>query len=747
MLLRVSLPNNKIYTGNYIYNAQLSSHQVEYDIPASQSVPTVEEISTTGATDLKEYELELLKIYTRLLGRMNFSVSAAIKVFQDFKDIAALTSSLFKSNIGNTCRLFPEEITKQISACLASTEEKILKAQANLSSEHKLKSVLEKEDLLTLPEKKIFGEEQVQVGTSLKIQKKEVTIMPMKVDIKRFLSRPRVIDAILENQDNLEKNGSSINHFLTASRWKTIIKLFKGKTVIPIFIYNDDYGPDDGLSPHSKSNKVSGYYYKFPTLPESIASRLDCIFVAMLAKTIDIKSAGANKLLQILVDELKPLEDRGVQIGQKNIYITPVILVGDNMALNLNLGIHGHSGNYFCRFCYMPKADTGTSCVEDPHLIRTHEHYLMCINEINNRGNVYGILFETQLNKLRSFHFSSSLVADIMHDLFSGIFVYSLIELLKKAIESKKFTLVAFNKAKRDFDYGQRDKAYVIEDITPNHLKHCTIRSHAREIWTLIKYLPAIISKLLNANCPLRKFAGMMSDLLDICLKTSFTEGDLQDMQAKATSFNREFLRLFNTSENRRNLPPKAHYLLHYSRVVRSSGPLKYLWSMRFESKHQECKSYAKVCHSRRNICLSLAKKICYNNAHNLLNNEDLLINVTETKFKKVVQLKLASDDFKSFESCISSKFKGTSYTLGDFILSKCLRYAHKILEIGVNKTKDELMLVVGTYNIIYNTSTRLYKLAENCHVNSSKLITDFAYPPISINKFDGGFYLRYSEF
>lgn len=50
--------------------------------------------------------------------------------------------------------------------------------------------------------------------------------------------------------------------YYSGKSWKEIKKNYEEKDVIAIFLYNDDFGLDDGLIPHGPSNKVSGYYYR-----------------------------------------------------------------------------------------------------------------------------------------------------------------------------------------------------------------------------------------------------------------------------------------------------------------------------------------------------------------------------------------------------------------------------------------------------------------------------------------------------
>lgn len=58
-------------------------------------------------------------------------------------------------------------------------------------------------------------------------------------------------------------------------------------------------------------------------------------------------------------------------------------------------------------------------------------------------------------------------------------------------------------------------------------------------------------------------------------------------------------------------LKPKHHLMTHYGSIIRYSGPLKFIWCMRFEPKNKEMKGYTNATVSRRNLPYSLAKKCC----------------------------------------------------------------------------------------------------------------------------------------
>lgn len=283
----------------------------------------------------------------------------------------------------------------------------------------------------------------------------------------------------------------------------------------------------------------------------------------------------------------------------------------------------------------MPKEQTAICCREDIKLLRTKQHYEECIANITQTNNSknFGIKSTCALNNLKSFSVFENFSVDFMHDGFcGGVFHYGLIELLTKGISEKKFTLGGFNEAKNTFDYGSKEKQYRSEDVTFNG-KNYVLRCHAREMWSLIKHLSFILAKVLDTNDPLYKFGLRMMDLLDDCLKPSFSQMDIDKLGKSIEAFNKTFLELFSTYNPERPprlLPPKAHHLLHYPAVIKQSGPVKYLMCFRFEAKHQSMKSHARVMYSRRNLCYSLAKKICFHHARSLISNDNVVTKLKE---------------------------------------------------------------------------------------------------------------------
>lgn len=131
-------------------------------------------------------------------------------------------------------------------------------------------------------------------------------------------------------------------------------------------------------------------------------------------------------------------------------------------------------------------------------------------------------------------------------------------------------------------------------------------------------------------------------------------------------------------------LKPKHHNLLHYARVIREMGPLRYSSMMRYESKHKFFTDTANKTNNFRNICKTLAEThqayICTqtNSFENIIEPSKKKCHVTKcSEFEKY---RLALEHFPEF--CDSTAYfflkrNGILCRKGFLIM-----YEHKICEI-----------------------------------------------------------------
>lgn len=106
-------------------------------------------------------------------------------------------------------------------------------------------------------------------------------------------------------------------------------------------------------------------------------------------------------------------------------------------------------------------------------------------------------------------------------------------------------------------------------------------------------FFPLLVGDLVPGCDSVWLFLANFIELIDLLLLPSFNEQTILKLQS-STLYHSNYTEIFKDT-----LKPKHHLLVHYFNIIKKSGPLKYLWSYRFESKHRELKTYTKNITSR----------------------------------------------------------------------------------------------------------------------------------------------------
>ena len=122
-------------------------------------------------------------------------------------------------------------------------------------------------------------------------------------------------------------------------------------------------------------------------------------------------------------------------------------------------------------------------------------------------------------------------------------------------------------------------------------------------MWNLIRLLPLMIGEKVDENDEVWKCYIKFVILVERLSASSFSDSDLIVLDLLTDEFFLSYLENFPDV----NLKPNAHFLRHYSDMIRRFGPL--VKTLRFESKHQYFKSLSHLTENRKNICQSLAKQ------------------------------------------------------------------------------------------------------------------------------------------
>ena len=267
-----------------------------------------------------------------------------------------------------------KEITSSTSSIeeLKTAIESLSLDDLSLSTRHLATKTLIEEGYYYEPRKFLIQNNCIQIinedGSDFINVKYTGVVMPIKTQIKKFLELPGLLNAILEHQQFLQssKSNDMISHFCQGSFWSEIERKYEGRIIIPVMLYMDDFSTDDPNSAHAKENTICGCYYSFPSLPGFLKSKIDYIFVAIIAKAKYLKSSP-NSALYILLDIFLKLEKDGIlldtEFGERRVYIVLTYLQGDNLGLHNTLGLTtGFNGFHVCRFCLIHKSDSQRLC-------------------------------------------------------------------------------------------------------------------------------------------------------------------------------------------------------------------------------------------------------------------------------------------------------------------------------------------------------------------------------------------------
>lgn len=521
------------------------------------------------------------------------------------------------------------------------------------------------------------------------------SVLPLRSQFKKTFEKESVLSNTLQQMNYLQ-NSKHFTNFVQGPLWKQKTDLYPGKILIPYFLYADDLEINNALGSHSTIHSVCNFYYSFPCFPSS-KNQINNIFLAAVVKSQDLKSYGNEKCLKPLVDELIFLENVGVDIKVSNeqnyhVHFVLGLLIGDNLGLNSLLSLNKSFSGVFCRFCKVSKSQSNTLYSEKFELMRNVENYNSDVDEANPK--LTGIKSVCIFNEIRSFHVVNNFCVDAMHDVFEGICHYDLCNIIKYFIQTMQyFSLELLNMRKQTFEYGAIEIDNTSPNITWAHLNNRHLKMSAREMLTFVIHFPLMVGDLVPDNDEVWKFLLNLIQMIDHIMCFEINDTVIATLKSQIEFHNKEYVRIFKD-----NLKPKFHILTHYPTVLKNSGPVRKFWCFQYEAKHKQFKLYSHAITSRKNICLSLAKKFQYLFADYVLNFSHSSINYyldekneIECNFDSIVKhkLKVNENSIKYFEKI---EYNGIKFKKNYYVAQYCNDYIiHKILNIV--KFEDNVFL------------------------------------------------------
>lgn len=359
-------------------------------------------------------------------------------------------------------------------------------------------------------------------------------------------------------------------------------------------IASDEFEPCNALQSKANRHKVNAVYLAIHNMPSKYTSKLNNIFLVSLCNSDDIKSKQTdfNNIWQHIVDEICILETEGIMVGNRNLKGTLVHTSFDNLGANVGLGFSGSfSASKYCRHCLTSNKECSYFTSESQCSLRTLESYAISLDKVDNSESVNlddtdGVKFYCVLSNLKYFHILTNPTVDIMHDLAEGCIPEILSQMFTFCFNQKIFSRDELDNLIKCYDYGTLNSKNVPSELNVNRRN---LGQNAAQSLCLFRNLPFILHAYKN-HPKLKNVWKCVETLLEICeivWSYEISELSIQRLE-RAIELH---LELFKSTFGKK-LIPKQHFLLHYARIIRTVGPLRFFEMMRFDAKHRIFKDF-----------------------------------------------------------------------------------------------------------------------------------------------------------
>uniref|UniRef100_A0AC34RQ12 Uncharacterized protein n=1 Tax=Panagrolaimus sp. JU765 TaxID=591449 RepID=A0AC34RQ12_9BILA len=457
--------------------------------------------------------------------------------------------------------------------------------------------------------------------------------------LKAFLSSHEIADSLLMPSDF--QASTNVSHPFSATRVQEMFQTTGDCIFIQVSM--DDLATTSPIGPPSVAYKLCGCYLSVLNLPWWLHHQLDYIFLKFLAFSSDITQGNDAVLRDLLITELKSLEQTGIVIHRRGretrMKVVLFQLIGDNLGLVSAYGLKkSFQGDGCCRVCKANEWRITKS--NEIGQLRTAEEY----DRIVANGNVqemqeYGINYRCTFNELENYHFIMAPTVDMMHDILEGHVLYLAGNLFQEL--SAEYGDVKINSLIEGFPYEGKFKknkptALDCKKASKQANSFCIKNYTAKKALNLVRVLPLILANDgIFPEGPLWYCLLQLLRILDYLLAYELPRNKLDELEKMIKEYVKDYI------DANGYMTIKTHHLLHYVEIIKKLGMPRYYWSMKFEAKHQPIKQYGTANHCHKNLTKTLANKMQRMTAFKLrevLNegdyNQKKKLNVFNKKFK-----------------------------------------------------------------------------------------------------------------
>lgn len=432
--------------------------------------------------------------------------------------------------------------------------------------------------------------------------------------IFHYIPIHETLKALLNDKSVLEQFSNPISEetgllcdFTDGSVYKSNQLFKQNLNALQLILYQDSYEIVNPLGSSRTKHKILAMYMTLGNIYKFNRSKANPIQLVLLCKEKHLKYFGHEAVFRHLIKDLKELEVSGL-IVNNNVYKgTVAYIAGDNLGSH-NIGgftesfAHGH----ICRFCEI-KYDEFQNSPLLKETARTEMSYDATVHllQTSDLQSVCGIKFNSIFNELAFYHVCSpGLPPCLGHDIFEGVVAYDVHLFIKYFIKTKKwFTLKYLNNAIDKFPYKGEDAKNKPNTISLNSDK---LSGHAIQNWTLLRFLSIYLRyKIINQGDPVWQLFCILQEIVILICSSKISHTQIAYLNTLIEDYLHHRQILFPTTL----LRPKHHYMSHYPELILQFGPLIWVWTMRFESKHTFFKKCIRNTKNFINVTSTLAER------------------------------------------------------------------------------------------------------------------------------------------
>jgi len=427
--------------------------------------------------------------------------------------------------------------------------------------------------------------------------------IPLTKVLQMLLQKDDVLQHVLQTNASDKVN---MTNFTGGNKFSSLACLKTDANMLYIHLYNDEFEVVNPIGPKRGKYKINATYFSLGNLPSKCRSNLKHIYLTNVVRHKAVKEEGYMVAFQALVKELEVLFDEGITVSLPDgrtyrFFVVVSSISGDNLSSHALGGFRQvfNSGRV-CRFCMIMHAKLTDKMCEDELILRNsknHAYHIQAVQDNPDNAAVYGVNGPSVFASLSYFDATLDFPADIMHDCMEGV-IPRLTETILKCLVDERITTVAkFNADLMSFVFKGQDRVNKPEPLKADG----KIIGSASQKMCLFIFLP-FLCELSKCSKALKLYA-LAHEVIMYTFARCVSRKDLEYLQQKIESL------LLYLKENFPNFhfTPKFHYMLHYPMLMAQYGPLRDLWCMRYEAKHQYFKAVASTLGNFINIAFSLA--------------------------------------------------------------------------------------------------------------------------------------------